>query len=152
MFFRLKDLDTFDELKAKREGALHNLESFVIDLQIKLELDEYKRAAVPEDIENILKVASEISEWLYEEGFDASAETYEQKHAELQKLTDELYERVFEHRERPEALKGMLQMINGSRHFLANMRVLNVSSEIFTQVEFETLERIINETQVMYIY
>ena len=126
------------------------MESFVIDAQQKLDSDEYKRAILPEDAEKIKKACNEVSEWLYEEGFEAPAETYEQKLTDLQKLTNDLYERVFEHRERPEALKGMVSMLNGSRTFLNNMRNLNVSAEIFTQIEIETLEKAINETQVIF--
>lgn len=127
---------------------MNNLESFVIDAQQKLESEVYKVATTPEDSEKIVKACAEISEWLYEDGFHASAETYEEKLKELNKLTNGLYERVFEHRERPDALKGMLSILNGSRVFLDNMRNLNVSNEIFTPVEMETLERAINDTQV----
>ncbi|XP_008207113.1 hypoxia up-regulated protein 1 isoform X1 [Nasonia vitripennis] len=144
---KLQALNAYDKEKAKRESALNNLESFVIDAQQKLESDEYKAAIIAEDAEKIKQACNEVSEWLYEEGFEAPAETYEQKLTDLQKLTGDLYERVFEHRERPEALKGMVSMLNGSRVFLDNMRNLNVSAEIFTQVEIETLEKAINETQ-----
>lgn len=148
IFSRLKTLNAVDQQKARRENALNSLESFVIDAQQKLESDEYKAAIVPEEAENIKKTMNEVSEWLYEDGFDASTDVYERKLNDLQKLTNDLYERVYEHRERPEALKGMNSMLNGSKTFLDNMRNLNVSAEIFTQIEIETLEKTINDTQV----
>lgn len=151
MPYRIETLDKHDYERVRRESALNSLESFVIDAQQKLETDEYKNALVPADAENIKKACSEVSEWLYEDGFEASADVFEEKLKELQKLTTEVNERVFEHRERPEALKGMLSMINGSKTFLNNMKDLNVSSEIFTQVEIETLEKVIGETEVFTI-
>lgn len=141
-------MNEFDKEKTRRETALNNLESFVIDAQQKLESEEYKVATTPEETEKIIKSCSQVSDWLYEDGFDATADVYEEKLATLKALTNELYERVFEHRERPEVIKGMKSMLNGSRVFLHNMRNLNKSSEIFTEVEIETLEKVINETQV----
>lgn len=144
---KIKALNEFDKEKTRRETALNNLESFVIDAQQKLESEEYKVATTPEETEKIIKSCSQVSDWLYEDGFDATADVYEEKLATLKALTNELYERVFEHRERPEVIKGMKSMLNGSRVFLHNMRNLNKSSEIFTEVEIETLEKVINETQ-----
>ena len=134
--------------KTRRETALNNLESFVIDAQQKLQSDEYKKATTPEEAAKILKACNEVSDWLYEDGFEASAEVFEEKLVSLKALTNDLYERVYEHRERPEVLKGMKSMLNVSRVFLSNMRNLNMSSEIFTPVEIETLEKTINDTQV----
>lgn len=148
-FFRLKSLNAVDQQKARRENAMNSLEAFVIDAQQKLESDEYKAAIIPEDAAKIKKTMTEVSDWLYDDGFDASSEVYEEKLTDLKKLTGELYERVYEHRERPEALKGMVSMLNGSKTFLENMKNLNVSSEIFTQIEIETLEKTINDTQVI---
>lgn len=143
-------MDVYDFEKTKRETALNNLETFIIDAQQKLESEEYAVVATSQEAESILKACSEISEWLYEDGFSVTAEIYEEKLSYLQKLTNDVYERVYEHRERPEALKGMTSMLNASTTFLNNMRNLSLSSEIFTQIEIETLEKVINETQVNY--
>ncbi|PBC29585.1 Hypoxia up-regulated protein [Apis cerana cerana] len=129
---KLHRLDVYDFEKTKRETALNNLETFIIDAQQKLESEEYATVATSQEAESILKACSEISEWLYEDGFSVTAEIYEEKLSYLQKLTNDVYERVYEHRERPEALKGM------------------TSIEIFTQIEIETLEKVINETQEYY--
>jgi len=68
---------------------------------------------------------------------------------ELQKLTNDVYERVSEYRDRPEVLNGMVSLLKGSRLFLENMRNLSLTSEVITSVEIETLEKAINETQVI---
>ncbi|XP_035741510.1 hypoxia up-regulated protein 1-like isoform X3 [Vespa mandarinia] len=143
-------LDQHDREKARRETALNNLESFVIDAQQKLETEDYAAAATSGEAGKILKACTEISEWLYEDGFDATAEIYEEKLMSLQKLTNDVYERVYEHKERPEVLKGVVSMLNGSKIFLQNMRNLSLTNDIFTQIEIETLEKVINETKEYY--
>ncbi|OAD60624.1 Hypoxia up-regulated protein 1 [Eufriesea mexicana] len=147
---KLHRLDVHDFEKTVRETALNNLETFIIDAQQKLELEEYAAAATSQEAEKILKACSEISEWLYEDGFSVTVDVYEEKLSQLQKLTNDVYERVYEHKERADVLKGMTSMLNASTKFLNNMRNLSLSSEIFTQIEIETLEKVINETQEYY--
>ncbi|KAL6432378.1 hypothetical protein ACFW04_006768 [Cataglyphis niger] len=146
----IHQLNVYDSEKVRRETALNNLESYVIDAQQKLDSEEYSVAATDKEIEEIQKACAEISEWLYEDGFTATAEVYEEKLMKLQKLTNDVYERVSEHRDRPEVLKGMISLLNGSKTFLENMRNLSSTTEIITPVEVETLERAINETQDYY--
>lgn len=149
---RIHRLDVHDSEKARRETALNNLESYVIDAQQKLDSEEYSVAATSKEAEDIRDACAKISDWLYEDGFTATAEIYEEKLAELQKLTNDVYERVSEHRDRPEVLNGMVSLLNGSRLFLDNMRNLSLTTEIITPVEVETLEKTINETQVTMSY
>ncbi|XP_076662041.1 hypoxia up-regulated Grp170 co-chaperone protein isoform X2 [Halictus rubicundus] len=144
---KLRRLDEYDFEKTRRETALNNLETFIIDAQQKLESEEYTVAATPEEIENILKACAKTSDWLYDDGFTASAEVFEEILADLQKLTKDMYERVYEHRERPEVLKRMTSMLSASVAFLNKTRNLSETSDIFTEVEIETLDKVINETQ-----
>ncbi|XP_011252679.1 hypoxia up-regulated protein 1 isoform X1 [Camponotus floridanus] len=147
---KIHRLNVHDSEKTRRETALNNLESYVIDAQQKLDSEEYSVAATNEEAEQIREACAEISEWLYEDGFTATAEVYEEKLIKLQKLTNDVYERVSEHRDRPEVLKGMVTLLNNSKTFLENMRNLSSTTEIITPVEVETLEKVINETQDYY--
>lgn len=145
---RIYNLDMHDLKKTRRETALNNLESYVIDAQQKLDSEEYSVAATEKEIEEIRKACAEVSEWLYEDGFAAAAEVYEEKLLELQKLTSDVYERVSEHRDRPEVLKAVFLLLDSSKLFLNSMRNLSVTADVITPVEVETLEKAINETQV----
>lgn len=147
---KIHRLNMHDSEKTRRETALNNLESYVIDAQQKLDSEEYSVAATNKEAEQIREACAEISEWLYEDGFTATAEIYEEKLTKLQKLTNDVYERVSEHRDRPEVLKGMVTLLNNSKTFLENMRNLSLTTEIITPVEVETLEKVINETQDYY--
>nr|XP_022912599.1 hypoxia up-regulated protein 1 [Onthophagus taurus]XP_022912601.1 hypoxia up-regulated protein 1 [Onthophagus taurus] len=148
---KLKKLNDIEKELTRRATALNNLESFVIDTQNKLYEDEYSQACTEEEKEKILKACSEASDWLYDEGSEADAETYEKKLSELKSLTRDLYIRVFEHKERPEAISALNNMLNGSRNFLDSARNLtktnNPEKDVFTDVEIQTLEKIIVETE-----
>ncbi|KFB40653.1 AGAP001827-PA-like protein [Anopheles sinensis] len=147
---RLSALDDVDKAKKRRETALNALESFVIDAQVKLDEEEYASCGTTEEIETIRQRCGEISEWLYEDGSDADAETYERKLEDLRTVANEVYARHWEHRERPDALNALKQMINGSEAFLHNAKNLtketNPEKDVFTPVEIETLEKAIRGT------
>lgn len=147
---RIEKLDKIEKEINRRATALNNLESFVIDVQNKLYEDEYAQSGTEEEIEKIRTACSEVSDWLYEDGSDADADTYEKKLDSLYTLTKDLFSRVYEHKERPEALKALHSMLNHSSHFLASAKNLtkakNPDKEVYTEVEIETLDKVIKET------
>lgn len=139
-----------EQVKKRRETALNALESFVIDAQVKLDEEEYASCATQKEMDSIRKSCAEISEWLYEDGADADAETYENKLEELRIVANEVYSRHWEHKERPEALSALTQMISGADGFLDKAKNFtkegNPDKDVFTQVEIDTLARVIKET------
>lgn len=147
---RIRALNNADKAKKRRETALNALESFVIDAQVKLEEEEYASCATPEEADSIRKSCAEISDWLYEDGADADAETYERKLEELRTVANQVYARHWEHKERPEALSALQQMISGADGFLDKAKNFtkegNPEKDVFTQVEIDTLKRVIKET------
>lgn len=66
----------------------------------------------------------------------------------LKELTRDLFERVREHRDRPEALKALTDMLNISGVFLGSARNMTEDTQIFTEVELNTMENLITDTQV----
>lgn len=147
---KIKSLNEVEGSKKRRETALNALESFVIDAQVKLDEEEYASCATQEEADSIRKSCSEISEWLYEDGSDADAETYEKKLEELRTIANQVYARHWEHKERPEALSALKQMITGADGFLDKAKNFtkegNPEKDVFTQVEIDTLQRVITET------
>lgn len=75
-------------------------------------------------------------------------QTFKSKLSDLKKLTNDLFERIKEHRNRPEALKALKDMLNISRVFLASASNMSEDEQIFTEVELKTLENLISDTQV----
>ncbi|XP_066138858.1 hypoxia up-regulated protein 1 [Euwallacea fornicatus] len=147
---KIQKLDQVERELTRRATALNNLESFVIDVQNKLYEDEYSVAATEEETEKIRQACSEISDWLYEDGSEADAATYEQKLDDLQALTRELFSRVWEHKERPEALKALHSMLNHSSVFLKTAKnfteSLNPENFVFKDSEVDALDKLINTT------
>lgn len=149
---KLAKLNANDEERHQRESTLNALESFVFETQNRLETDEYSSAVSPDEKQKILEAVSKVAEWLDEESMNSNAETLSEKLKGLRKLTDNWFLRVGEHRERPEALKALKTMINGSTNFLMTIKNISLQqpdtpqASIFTVVELETLEKTIKDT------
>lgn len=148
---KVDDLNALERQKVRRETALNALESFVIDAQQKLDEEEYASCATEAEIDTVRKACSEVSEWLYEDGETADADTYEKKLRELEDHVNVIYARHWEHNERPDALKALAKMVDGAKGFLTSAKNLtkdtNPEKDVFTTVEIETLEKVITETE-----
>lgn len=148
---KIDDLNEVEQKKVRRENALNLLETFVIDTNQKLDESEYASCATEKEVEAIRAACAKVSDWLYEEGEDADAETYEKKLANLKKLTDNVYARHWEHAERPEAVKTLRSLIASAREFHTNgqnlTKEVNKDRDVFTPVELETLGKTISESE-----
>lgn len=148
---KVSDWNEVERQKVRRETALNALESYVIDAQQKLSEDEYASCGSEAEIETVRKACTEVSDWLYDDGENADADTYEKKLHELQEHTSKIYARHWEHNERPDALKALDKMLDGSKGFLGNARNFtkeaNPEKDVFTPVEIESLDKIIAETE-----
>lgn len=147
---RIDEFGSFEREKLRRESAVNNLESHVIEAQMRLDQKEYSSCATKKELEVLKEMCNTISEWLYEDGVDAAVEVFEEKLTTLRKKTDEVYSRHWEHNERPEALKALVGMINGSEGFLATAKNLTKDPEkkdVFTEKEVNDLEKSIQEVK-----
>lgn len=149
---KIEALNKIEKELNRRASALNNLETFVIDVQNRLYENEYAECVTDEEKENIVKTCSETSDWIYEDGADADANTYEQKLSSIKTLTRGFYLRVFEHKERPEALGALASMLNSSRNFMEFARNHTKGTDpdddgVFTEVELETLGKLITSTE-----
>lgn len=150
-----KKIETLYELERqalRRDTALNALESYVIDVQQKLDEKEYSDCVTPEQADEIRVACSGVSDWLYEDGADADAETYENKLKELQEKTNDMFARHWEHRERPDGLKALGKLIEDANGFLTSAKNLtkevNPDKDVFTPVEIDVLENTIKETEI----
>lgn len=148
---KISELNAIDKKRADRESALNNLEAFVVDTQMKIGMKEYAECGTPELIEEIRKMCSEVSEWLYDDGYDAPTELYEEKLKMLQEKTNSIFYKHWEHRERPDAIAAIRNMLNSSQEFLKMAKNYtkdnNSEKDIFTDVEIGVLEKRIVETE-----
>ncbi|GFU52564.1 hypoxia up-regulated protein 1 [Nephila pilipes] len=144
---KLRDLDEHDRARLAKAKAKNSLESFIVETKDKLYSEEYEKASTDEERTNILQKLSEVGDWLEYESDDANTETFKSKVGDLKKLTKELFDRVREHRDRPEALKAINEMLNISQIFMHSARNVSEEDQIFTEIEMKTLENLIVETK-----
>lgn len=146
---RIEEFSKVERAKLRRESAVNNLESFVIEAQMRLDQKEYSSCATEKELEEIKGLCSVISDWLYEDGVDAEVEVHEEKLEMLKAKTNEVYARHWEHNERPEALKALSGMITGAEQFLASAKNISTDPEkadVFTEKEILDLEKAIKDT------
>ncbi|CAH0625628.1 unnamed protein product [Chrysodeixis includens] len=148
---KIAELNLVDNKRIERETALNNLEAFVVDAQMKLDTDEYADCGTPEQIEEIRKLCSETSEWLYEDGYEAATDLFEAKLAALKDKTNPIFYKNWEHRERPDAIASLRSMLNNSKEFLKMSKNFtkdaNPEKDVFTDVEINLLEKKIEDTE-----
>ncbi|XP_017064235.1 hypoxia up-regulated protein 1 [Drosophila eugracilis] len=147
---KLAAINKAEEQRVRLESAFNALEAHIIEVQQKLDEDSYAKCATDEEKEKLLAECSTLGEWLYEDLEDPKAEIYEEKLAQLKKLSNVFLARHWEHEERPEAIKALKGMIDGAEKFLVTGRNLtkdtNPEKDVFTQVEIDTLDKVITET------
>ncbi|KAH8362186.1 hypothetical protein KR084_008038 [Drosophila pseudotakahashii] len=147
---KLAAINKAEEQRVRLESAFNSLEAHIIEVQQKLDEDSYAKCVTAEEKEKLLAECSALGEWLYEDLEDPKAEIYEDKLAQLKKLSNVFLARHWEHEERPEAIKALKGMIDGAEKFLVTGRNLtkdtNPEKDVFTQVEIDTLAKVITET------
>jgi len=77
---------------------------------------------------------------------------FEVKLNDLKAATKDVYERVNELHERPTAIAALNSMVNHSEFFLAFMKNFTGEDLPFTQVEFDVLDKMVNDTRVSTVY
>ena len=73
---------------------------------------------------------------------------FEAKLNDLKTLTKDMYDRVNELHERPTAIAALNGMVNHSEFFRDFMKNFTGEDQPFTQVEYDVLDKMINETRV----
>ncbi|XP_065846137.1 hypoxia up-regulated protein 1-like isoform X2 [Oscarella lobularis] len=144
---KLRELDERDEEKLKREKAVNTLESFVYETQDKIESELLQSVSTEEEREKISKELSETSDWLYEDGMDATRKEYEEKLKTLKALCRPVFVRANERSVLPQAIADLKKSLNLSTAFHRQASNLSEYEQIYTDVELTKLIEVINETK-----
>ena len=135
-----------DDEKNRLEKAQNDLETFVILWQDHLYQPDYESCSTEEQREEMRLKLSAASDWLYEQEPDTKRKAYEDKLSDLQKITKDLQLRVYELQERPKALEALNSIMNYSTHFLIGMQNYTGEDQPFTEVEYNTLKKLVQDT------
>lgn len=143
---KLQDLTNRDLAKQEREKSLNSLEAFIFETQDKLYQDDFQLVVSEEEKEQISGKLSEASEWMDEEGYSASTKQLREKLSQLRSLCKDMFFKVEERRKWPDRLAALDSMLNTSSFFLRSAKMIPEDDQIFTEVELNLLEKVINET------
>uniref|UniRef100_A0A8D0CW97 Hypoxia up-regulated protein 1 n=1 Tax=Sander lucioperca TaxID=283035 RepID=A0A8D0CW97_SANLU len=143
---KLQDLTDRDLAKQEREKSLNSLEAFIFETQDKLYQEDYQLVVSEGEKEQMSAKLSEASEWMDEHGYDATTKQLREKLSQLRSLCKDMFFRVEERRKWPERLAALDGMLNTSSFFLRSAKLIPEDDQIFTEVELNMLEKVINET------
>ncbi|TKS83822.1 Hypoxia up-regulated protein 1 [Collichthys lucidus] len=143
---KLQDLTDRDLAKQEREKTLNSLEAFIFETQDKLYQDDYQLVVSEEEKEQMSTKLKEVSEWMDEDGYSATTKQLREKLSQLKSLCKDMFFRVEERRKWPERLAALESMLNTSSFFLRSAKLIPEDDQIFTEVELNMLEKVINET------
>lgn len=144
---KLEDIDQIENERMEKEVARNDLESYILNAQDKLYQEEYEVASNEDQRTAIRELCSTFDEWLYEEGFDEVPAVYKEKLSSLKELFEPIAERVEEHRQRPEAIQALNDMINGSSAFLHKAMEAPTEERLFTDADVKSMDKLIIDTQ-----
>uniref|UniRef100_A0AAQ5XNW5 Hypoxia up-regulated protein 1 n=1 Tax=Amphiprion ocellaris TaxID=80972 RepID=A0AAQ5XNW5_AMPOC len=143
---KLQDLTDRDLAKQEREKTLNSLEAFIFETQDKLYQEDYQQVVTEEEKEQISAKLREASEWMDEDGYAATTKQLREKLSQLKSLCKDMFFRVEERRKWPDRLAALDSLLNTSSFFLRSARLIPEDDQIFTEVELNMLEKVINET------
>lgn len=121
---RLETLLRADREREARDHAKNDLESFLFSTRSAVFDDDDAVAAVTtnEQREALSLLLEEVEDWLYEEGEDASVQTYTGRKGEVSGLADPILLRIAETVARPKAVASARELAAQQRELLATWR------------------------------
>lgn len=144
---KLNDLQAQDLAKYAREEARNVLETHVFEFRDKLTNEDVEKLSTEAERTKITEALNKASEWLDEEGFDATEEVLKKKLNELKELSTDLRLRIKEVEERPKAIASILQSLNLTSTFVDSMKNLPDAKEIYSEKDFTEIEKIYTTTK-----
>ncbi|KAI2634150.1 actin-like ATPase domain-containing protein [Hypomontagnella submonticulosa] len=119
---RIKAFELSDRSRRLREEALNQLEGFTYKVRDLLDSESFIGASTPEERAKLEKKASEASDWLYEDGVDASREELKAKLKGLKDLVSPVEKRIEESQKRPELVKGLRSALDQTTTFIDTIK------------------------------
>ncbi|KND94346.1 Hypoxia up-regulated protein 1 [Tolypocladium ophioglossoides CBS 100239] len=119
---RLKAFAASDKARFQREEALNQLEAFTYKVRDLLEGETFISRSTEKEQTELAEKASEISDWLYEDGAEATKEEFNAKLQVLQDLVAPIQIRVEEAAKRPELVSSLKEVLNQTTHFVSELR------------------------------
>jgi len=117
VYEQLKKLNEVEAEQKLLEESQNALEGFIYDMQDKLYLDGWTEMLTEKKREEISGVFSEASDWIWDVE-EPTAIVYQDKLAELKKVTKEWRKRVEEYQRRPEIIESLQKLVAASKNLI----------------------------------
>lgn len=118
---RLQAFAASDKARFQREEALNQLEAFTYKIRDLIENEDFVAKSTEAEREELSKKASETSEWLDEESFEAGLEAFKSKLQTLKDLVKPIQTRVDESEKRPQLVASLKDAMDQADKFIANV-------------------------------
>jgi hypoxia up-regulated 1 len=119
---RIKAFEASDRSRRQREEVLNQLEGFTYKVRDYLDSEEFVAAATKQEKETLEKKGLETSEWLYDEGPDASREELSTRLKALRDIVNPIQKRIEEAAKRPELVSTLKEQLNATKTFVENIK------------------------------
>ncbi|KAF7562382.1 hypothetical protein G7046_g1751 [Stylonectria norvegica] len=119
---RLKAFAASDKARLQREEALNQLEGYTYRVRDLLEGESFIEKSTEKERAKLAKLSSATSEWLYDDGADATKDQLKAKYKELQNLVLPIQKRVDEAAERPALVSDLKTALEKTTEYVAMIR------------------------------
>ncbi|KAI5862405.1 actin-like ATPase domain-containing protein [Durotheca rogersii] len=119
---RIKAFEASDRSRRLREEALNQLEAFTYKVRDLLDTESFVAASTSEERAKLEKKSSEASEWLYDDGADASREELKSRLKGLKSLVSPVEKRIEEAEKRPELVKTLKTLLDQTGTFIDTIK------------------------------
>lgn len=119
---RLKDFSASDKARVQRDEAQNQLEGYTYRIRDILEGEAFIAASTEAERTKIAEKSSETSEWLSDEGDDASKDDLKARLKKLQGLVTPIQKRAEEAASRPELITKLKESLEQTVAFVDGMR------------------------------
>ncbi|KAH6971717.1 Hsp70 protein-domain-containing protein [Ilyonectria sp. MPI-CAGE-AT-0026] len=119
---RLKAFAASDKARLQREEALNKLEGYTYKVRDLLEDESFIAASTEKERTKLATLSSEISEWLYEDGADATKDQLKAKLKVLQDIANPVQKRIVETEKRPDLLSNLKTVLSKTDEFIVKIK------------------------------
>ncbi|KAK6844560.1 hypothetical protein PG995_014670 [Apiospora arundinis] len=119
---RIKAFEMSDKSRRAREETLNQLEGFTYKVRDLLDSETFVATSTKKERAALEKKAGEVSEWLYEDGADATRDELKSRLKGLKDLVNPVEKRIKEKTERPELVKSLRGVLNQTTVFIDSIQ------------------------------
>jgi len=162
---RLANLDEEDHRRRRREEIRNSLEAFAYSSRDLLSEDEILKITTDAQRIELKNLLETVSDWLYEEGDEASSEHLSEKLESLRALKDPIALRKDELKLRPTAISSFKEIFDSAKSFIHKQNSINGLNEtnrdsssndteatkpippLYTKAELDSFEKKLDEIE-----